>query len=80
MSRYVGKDYSEALEKMEDNMFTFYISQELGISICSPAVCQLVAVRADDECVLRAQVQSSDSSDQNDVKVREAVRDITCPT
>ncbi|XP_062865139.1 tudor domain-containing protein 7A isoform X2 [Trichomycterus rosablanca] len=64
--RYVGKGFSQALEKMEEDMFEFYKTQKPGYSIYSPTLAQLVAVAADDECLLRAQVHQIT---ENDVKV-----------
>lgn len=55
--RYVGEEYSQALDKMEDTMLEFYRSTGAGLSLVSPVIGQLVAVALDDETVLRAQVQ-----------------------
>ncbi|KAL7856275.1 hypothetical protein AOLI_G00198790 [Acnodon oligacanthus] len=54
--RYVGEDYSKALEKMEDAMSEFYRDNGAGLSLPSPTIGQLVAVALEDETVLRAQV------------------------
>uniref|UniRef100_A0A3B4EAP8 Uncharacterized protein n=1 Tax=Pygocentrus nattereri TaxID=42514 RepID=A0A3B4EAP8_PYGNA len=54
--RYVGEDYSKALEKMEDAMSEFYRNNGAGLSLPSPTIGQLVAVALEDESVLRAQV------------------------
>ncbi|KAK3507703.1 hypothetical protein QTP70_034715 [Hemibagrus guttatus] len=64
--RYVGKEYSQALEKMEEDMLKFYRSTGVGLSCICPTVGQLVAVALDEETVLRAQVHQIS---QNDVKV-----------
>lgn len=65
--RYVGVEYSQALEKMEEAMLEFYQSTGAGLRLTSLTVGQLVAVALDDETVLRAQVHQITESD---VKVR----------
>ncbi|XP_053474833.1 tudor domain-containing protein 7A [Ictalurus furcatus] len=64
--RYVGEEYSQALEKMEQDMLEFYHSTGAGLGLASPTVGQLVAFAVDDETVLRAQVHQVT---ENDVKV-----------
>ncbi|MCJ8749314.1 hypothetical protein PDJAM_G00174940 [Pangasius djambal] len=64
--RYVGEEYSQALEKMEEAMLEFYHGEGAGLSLSSRAVGQLVAVAVDDETVLRAQVHQIT---EDDVKV-----------
>lgn len=64
--RYVGEEYSQALEKMEEAMLEFYHSTGEGLRLNSPMIGQLVAVALDDETVLRAQVHQIT---ENDVKV-----------
>ncbi|XP_066515805.1 tudor domain-containing protein 7A isoform X2 [Hoplias malabaricus] len=54
--RYVGENYSKALEKMEQAMLEFYRGVGAGLSLSTPMIGQLVAVAMDDEDVLRAQV------------------------
>lgn len=65
--RYVGEEYSQALERMEEAMLEFYHSAGAGLSLASPMVGQLVAVALDNETVLRAQVHQIT---EHDVKVR----------
>lgn len=64
--RYVGEEYSQALEKMEEAMLEFYHSTGAGLTLACPTIGQLVAVALDDETVLRAQVHQITG---NDVKV-----------
>lgn len=52
--RYLGEDYNQAQERMEDEMRRFYSPDQS--SAASPEMDQLVAVRAEEEEVLRAQV------------------------
>ncbi|KAM9425482.1 tudor domain-containing protein 7B isoform 1-T2 [Pholidichthys leucotaenia] len=56
--RYIGEDYSQAQESMEDEMREFYGSGQSGqIPVSSPSSGQLVAVRAEEEeDILRAQI------------------------
>ncbi|KFQ24287.1 Tudor domain-containing protein 7, partial [Merops nubicus] len=56
--RYVGKDYSSAQEQMEDDMKGYY-SQNSTVSVAeSLSVGQLVAVHAEEDAWLRAQIIS----------------------
>ncbi|KAF5888686.1 tudor domain-containing protein 7A-like, partial [Clarias magur] len=61
--RYVGVEYSQALEKMEEAMLEFYQSAGAGLKLTSLTEGQLVAVALDDETVLRAQVHQITRSD-----------------
>lgn len=61
--RYVGEEYSQALEKMEEAMLEFYQSTGVGLSLTSPRIGQLLAVALDVETVLRAQVHQITESD-----------------
>ncbi|KAJ8247651.1 hypothetical protein GJAV_G00248700 [Gymnothorax javanicus] len=55
--RYVGEAYSEAQEKLEDEMREFYSQSGAGKPLLNPSTGQLAAVRAEEEEeVLRAQV------------------------
>ncbi|KAG9333569.1 hypothetical protein JZ751_011306, partial [Albula glossodonta] len=56
--RYIGEGYSQAQEKLEDEMREFYSQESSGKkALLSPATGQLAAVRAEEEEeVLRAQV------------------------
>uniref|UniRef100_A0A3Q2PHT1 Tudor domain containing 7 a n=1 Tax=Fundulus heteroclitus TaxID=8078 RepID=A0A3Q2PHT1_FUNHE len=55
--RYVGQNYSDAQEAMEDVMQTFYTKNSTSIPVCEPVVGQLVAVLGEDgDEVGRAQV------------------------
>ncbi|XP_051922993.1 tudor domain-containing protein 7B isoform X2 [Hippocampus zosterae] len=55
--RYVGESYSQAQEQMEDEMREFYGTDEHKSTPCSsPSSGQLVAVKTEEEEVLRAQV------------------------
>lgn len=56
--RCVGKDYSAAQEHMEDEMKVFYTTNTLPVTISSLKVSQLVAVNAEEEAWLRAQIIS----------------------
>ncbi|NXO03139.1 TDRD7 protein, partial [Rhinopomastus cyanomelas] len=56
--RYVGKDYSSALEQMEDDMKAYY-SQNSTVPLAQPLhVGQLVAVHAEEDAWLRARIIS----------------------
>ncbi|XP_064357309.1 tudor domain-containing protein 7 isoform X2 [Dromaius novaehollandiae] len=56
--RYVGKDYSSAQERMEDEMKEYY-SQNPSVSLVqSVSVGQLVAVHVEEDAWLRAQITS----------------------
>ncbi|MEQ2189660.1 hypothetical protein GOODEAATRI_027529, partial [Goodea atripinnis] len=66
--RYVGDNYSNAQEAMEDVMQTFYSQNSTNIPVSNPVVGQLVAVRGEDgDEVARAQVMEVMNS--NKVKV-----------
>ncbi|XP_057712155.1 tudor domain-containing protein 7B isoform X2 [Corythoichthys intestinalis] len=55
--RYIGESYSQAQERMEDEMREFYNQDKQKSSPCSsPFSGQLVAVKTEEEEVLRAQV------------------------
>ncbi|XP_041840743.1 tudor domain-containing protein 7B isoform X2 [Melanotaenia boesemani] len=56
--RYIGEDYSQAQESMEDEMREFYgLNQSSPAPLSSPSSGQLVAVRAEEEEeILRAQI------------------------
>ncbi|XP_008117618.2 tudor domain-containing protein 7 isoform X1 [Anolis carolinensis] len=60
--RYVGKDYSAAQELMEDKMKNWYSQNASTSQIKLPAVDQLVAVPAEEDAWLRAQVVSVQDS------------------
>ncbi|KAJ6634033.1 hypothetical protein lerEdw1_014181, partial [Lerista edwardsae] len=57
--RYVGKDYSAAQELMEDEMKDYYGQNPTVLQIPSPKVGQLVAVPAEEDAWLRAQIVST---------------------
>lgn len=59
-SRYVGKDYSAAQELMEDELKDFYRQNSSALQMKSFRVGQLVAVPAEEEAWLRAQVVSTE--------------------
>ncbi|XP_054897717.1 tudor domain-containing protein 7A isoform X3 [Poeciliopsis prolifica] len=66
--RYVGKNYSDAQEAMEDIMQTFYSRNPTKRRVSNPAVGQLVAISGEDgDEVARAQV--TEILDSNKVKV-----------
>nr|XP_057923875.1 tudor domain-containing protein 7B isoform X2 [Doryrhamphus excisus] len=55
--RYIGESYSQAQESMENEMKEFYSLDKSKLTrLSSPSLGQLVAVRAEEEEVLRAQV------------------------
>ncbi|XP_031440509.1 tudor domain-containing protein 7B isoform X2 [Clupea harengus] len=55
--RYIGEGYSQAQEKLEDEMREFYGQDNTRKALASPALGQLAAVRAEEEEeILRAQV------------------------
>ncbi|XP_060619749.2 tudor domain-containing protein 7 [Anolis sagrei] len=60
--RYVGKDYSAAQEVMEDKMKNWYSQNASTSQRRLPAVGQLVAVPAEEDAWLRAQVVSIQGS------------------
>ncbi|XP_020860132.1 tudor domain-containing protein 7 isoform X4 [Phascolarctos cinereus] len=64
--RYVGKDYSAAQELMEDEMKEYYSKNPKVTSVQSVYVGQLVAVNAEEDAWLRAQIISVED---NKIKV-----------
>ncbi|XP_044295511.1 tudor domain-containing protein 7 isoform X2 [Varanus komodoensis] len=64
--RYVGKDYSAAQELMEDEMKNWYSQNPSVVQIQSPKVGQIVAVPAEEDAWLRAQIVSTQG---NQIKV-----------
>ncbi|XP_006863197.1 PREDICTED: tudor domain-containing protein 7 isoform X2 [Chrysochloris asiatica] len=64
--RYVGKDYSAAQELMEDEMKEFYSKNPKVTPIQSVHIGQLLAVKAEEDAWLRAQIISADD---NKIKV-----------
>ncbi|XP_075067018.1 tudor domain-containing protein 7 [Mixophyes fleayi] len=56
--RYVGKDYSAAQEHMEDEMKELYSKYTSPVQLSSLKSGQLVAVKAEEEAWLRAQISS----------------------
>ncbi|XP_018410612.1 PREDICTED: tudor domain-containing protein 7 [Nanorana parkeri] len=64
--RYVGEDYSAAQERMEDEMKEFYIKNANPVSSHSLKLGQLVAVKAEEEAWLRAQISAFED---NKIKV-----------
>ncbi|XP_075266861.1 tudor domain-containing protein 7 isoform X2 [Opisthocomus hoazin] len=56
--RYVGKDYSSAQEQMEDDMKAYYSQNSSVLLAQSLIVGQLVAVHAEEDAWLRAQIIS----------------------
>ncbi|KAM8962185.1 tudor domain-containing protein 7 [Pelodytes ibericus] len=64
--RYVGKDYSAAQERMEDEMKEFYSKCASPARVSTLKLGQLVAVKAEEDAWLRAQISSIDD---NKVKV-----------
>lgn len=66
--RYVGENYSNAQEAMEDAMHSFYSQRSAHPPLSDPVVGQLVAVRGEDgKEMARAQVMEVMA--QNKVKV-----------
>lgn len=64
--RYVGKDYSAAQELMEDEMKEYYSKNPRVTPIQTVHVGQLLAVNAEEDAWLRAQIISTD---ENKIKV-----------
>ncbi|XP_010612718.1 tudor domain-containing protein 7 [Fukomys damarensis] len=64
--RYVGKDYSAAQELMEDEMKEFYSKNPMVAPVQAVLVGQLLAVNAEEDAWLRAQVISAE---ENKMKV-----------
>ncbi|XP_042307896.1 tudor domain-containing protein 7 isoform X2 [Sceloporus undulatus] len=60
--RYVGKGYSAAQELMEDEMKSWYSQNSSTSQIQSPEVGQVVAVPAEEDAWLRAQIVSIEGS------------------
>ncbi|XP_067409438.1 tudor domain-containing protein 7 isoform X2 [Emydura macquarii macquarii] len=56
--RYVGKDYSAAQELMEDEMKEYYSQNPTILQMQSVSIGQLVAVHAEEDAWLRAQIIS----------------------
>ncbi|XP_069782530.1 tudor domain-containing protein 7-like isoform X2 [Narcine bancroftii] len=54
--RYIGSEYSGALEQMEDSMNEYYACKVDLMPLNSPSVGQLVAVSAEEDSWLRAQI------------------------
>ncbi|KAL0970034.1 hypothetical protein UPYG_G00236210 [Umbra pygmaea] len=56
--RYIGEGYSQAQEALEDEMRQFYSGQDNNscTPLASPTSGQLVAIRAEEEEILRAQI------------------------
>lgn len=66
--RYVGENYSNAQEAMEDAMHSFYSQSSKQCSVPNPVVGQLVAVRGEDGDEL-ARGQVIEVTGPNTVKV-----------
>nr|XP_048275856.1 tudor domain-containing protein 7 [Myodes glareolus]XP_048275857.1 tudor domain-containing protein 7 [Myodes glareolus] len=64
--RYVGKDYSAAQELMEDEMKEYYSKNPKVTPVQTVHVGQLLAVNAEEDAWLRAQIISTD---ENKIKV-----------
>ncbi|XP_055002441.1 tudor domain-containing protein 7 isoform X2 [Sorex araneus] len=64
--RYVGKDYSAAQELMEDEMKEYYSKNPVVTPVQSVHVGQLLAVNAEEDAWLRAQIVSAE---ENKIKV-----------
>ncbi|KAM5299327.1 tudor domain-containing protein 7 [Ctenodactylus gundi] len=64
--RYVGKDYSAAQELMEDEMKEYYSKNPTVTPVQAVHVGQLLAVKAEEDAWLRAQVISAE---ENKIKV-----------
>uniref|UniRef100_A0A8C3SDC7 Tudor domain-containing protein 7 n=1 Tax=Chelydra serpentina TaxID=8475 RepID=A0A8C3SDC7_CHESE len=60
--RYVGKDYSAAQELMEDEMKEYYSQNPTVLLMQSVSIGQLVAVHAEEDAWLRAQIISVEDS------------------
>ncbi|EHB15340.1 Tudor domain-containing protein 7 [Heterocephalus glaber] len=60
--RYVGKDYSAAQELMEDEMKEFYSKSPMVAPVQAVLVGQLLAVNAEEDAWLRAQVISAEEN------------------
>lgn len=66
--RYVGENYSNAQEAMEDAMQTFYSQNSIQHPVSNPIVGQLVAVRGEDGAEM-ARGQVLEVTGPNKVKV-----------
>lgn len=62
----MGKDYSAAQELMEDEMKEFYGKNSMAAPVQAVLVGQLLAVNAEEDAWLRAQVMSAE---ENKIKV-----------
>ncbi|XP_075787313.1 tudor domain-containing protein 7 isoform X1 [Pelodiscus sinensis] len=60
--RYVGKDYSAAQELMEDEMKDYYSQNPTALLMQSVSIGQLVAVYAEEDAWLRAQIISMEDN------------------
>uniref|UniRef100_A0A8C4YNC3 Tudor domain containing 7 n=1 Tax=Gopherus evgoodei TaxID=1825980 RepID=A0A8C4YNC3_9SAUR len=60
--RYVGKDYSAAQELMEDEMKEYYSQNSTVLLMQSVSIGQLVAVHAEEDAWLRAQIISMEDN------------------
>uniref|UniRef100_A0A8C8RFV6 Tudor domain-containing protein 7 n=1 Tax=Pelusios castaneus TaxID=367368 RepID=A0A8C8RFV6_9SAUR len=60
--RYVGKDYSAAQELMEDEMKEYYSQNPTILLMQSVSIGQLVAVHAEEDAWLRAQITSLENN------------------
>lgn len=73
LSRYVGENYSNAQEAMEEAMRSFYSQKSTHHPLSNPSVGQLVAVRGEDgDELARAQVMEVTATDK--VKVTHLVK------
>lgn len=68
LCRYVGEDYSNAQEAMEEAMRSFYSQGSSHSPLSNPVVGQLVAVRAEDGDEM-ARAQFTEFSTPGKVKV-----------
>ncbi|KFO19095.1 Tudor domain-containing protein 7 [Fukomys damarensis] len=71
--RYVGKDYSAAQELMEDEMKEFYSKNPMVAPVQAVLVGQLLAVNAEEDAWLRAQVISAEEN-----KMKASSSDFVC--
>lgn len=79
MFRYVGENYSNAQEAMEETMSSFYNQSCAWCPLSKPAVGQLVAVRGEDGGeVTRAQVIELISPDKVKVMLVELLNQDLC--
>ncbi|ERE84149.1 Maternal tudor protein containing protein, partial [Cricetulus griseus] len=75
-SRYVGKDYSAAQELMEDEMKEYYSKNPKVTPIQTVHVGQLLAVNAEEDAWLRAQIISTD---ENKIKASSVLSSMSTP-